>query len=82
MPDTLTNMEALAGRLVAALESFESAQRDYFPGIVPRLREQFAPAIEALEEAKGGLEAVHAPPEAGGPAGKAAGGLRRCAWTR
>jgi phospholipase/carboxylesterase len=61
-PDILTNMEALATRLVAALESFESAQRDYFPGIVPRLREQFTPAIEALEEAKGGLEAVHAPP--------------------
>jgi phospholipase/carboxylesterase len=62
VPETLTNMDALAERLVAALESFESAQRDYFPGIVPRLRERFAPAIEALEEAKGGLEAVHAPP--------------------
>jgi len=62
-PDALTNMESFAERLVAALESFESAQRDYFPGIVPRLREQFAPSIEALEEAKSGLEAVHAPPE-------------------
>jgi len=28
-------MEELATRLVAALESFESAQRAYFPGIVP-----------------------------------------------
>ncbi len=55
-------MEALAARLVAALETFESAQRNYFPGIVPRLREQFTPEIEALEAAKGGLETVHAPP--------------------
>jgi phospholipase/carboxylesterase len=63
VPETLTNIEALAERLVAALVSFESAQRAYFPGIVPRLREQFAPAIEALEETQGGLEAVYAPPE-------------------
>ena len=61
-PDALKKTEALAERLVASLESFESAQRAYFPGIVPRLREQFTPAIEALEEAKGGLQAVHAPP--------------------
>jgi phospholipase/carboxylesterase len=55
-PDVLTNMESFATRLVKALESFESAQRAYFPGIVPRLREQFTPAIEALEAAKEGLE--------------------------
>jgi phospholipase/carboxylesterase len=55
-------MEALSRRLTAALETFESAQRDFFPGIVPRLREQFTPAIEALESAKGELETDHAPP--------------------
>jgi len=61
-PDILTNMESFATRLVKALESFESAQRAYFPGIVPRLREQFTPAIEALEAAKEGLEAGPALP--------------------
>jgi len=56
------NMESFATRLVKALEIFESAQRDYFPGIVPRLREQFTPAIEALEAANGSLEALDTPP--------------------
>jgi hypothetical protein len=77
VPDTMTNMETLPERLVAALESFESAQRAYFPGIVPRLREQFTPAIEALEAAKDGLEA--------GPALTGREGCSRppcCAWTR
>jgi phospholipase/carboxylesterase len=55
-------MEALATRLVTALETFESAQRSYFPGVVPLLREQFSPTINALEAAKSGLETVHAPP--------------------
>ncbi len=56
-PDALTNMEALAERLVAALESFESAQRAYFPGIVPQLREQFAPLQGELAKARKDLEA-------------------------
>ncbi|HET6490903.1 MAG TPA: hypothetical protein VFG28_14210 [Syntrophales bacterium] len=62
VPETLTNIEALAGRLVTALETFESAQRSYFPGIVPLLREQLTPAIDELEAAKGGCEAATAPP--------------------
>jgi phospholipase/carboxylesterase len=61
-PEAPTNMEALATRLATALESYEAAQRDYYPGIVPRLREQFMPAIGALEAAQGNLEAVDAPP--------------------
>ncbi len=60
--NALAKRDELAERLVSALETFESAQRSYFPGIVPRLREQFAPAIKVLEAAKGGLEAVHARP--------------------
>ncbi len=51
-PDALTNMEALAERLTAALESFESAQRAYFPGIVPQLRGQFAPFRGELAKAQ------------------------------
>jgi phospholipase/carboxylesterase len=62
VPETPTNMEALETRLVAALETFESAQRDYYPGIVPRLREQFTPAIEALQAAQANLEAADATP--------------------
>ena len=61
--DTLTNMEALAERLVAALESFELAQRDYFPGIVPQLRERFAPFMEPLAKARIDLEADPAAPD-------------------
>ena len=75
-PDALANMETLAERLVAALETFESAQRAYFPGIVPRLREQFNPTIEALEAAKDGLEAIPAPPGQEALQEKAARGLR------
>jgi len=63
-PDILTKMEALAERLVAALESFESAQRDYFPGIVPHLRGQFAPLMEPLAKARQNLEADPAAPDA------------------
>jgi phospholipase/carboxylesterase len=62
IPDAPASMEALAMRLVAALEAFESAQRSYFPGVVPLLREQFTPAIDALEAVKGRIDAVPAPP--------------------
>ena len=64
VPETLTEMEALSERLVAALESFESAQRAYFPGIVPQLRGQFAPLLEPLANARKDLEAKPAPPDA------------------
>jgi phospholipase/carboxylesterase len=57
-------MEALAERLVAALESFESAQRAYFPGIVPQLRGQFAPLVSDLARAGKELEADPGPPDA------------------
>ncbi|MGE5799941.1 MAG: hypothetical protein ACM337_06405, partial [Syntrophaceae bacterium] len=57
-------MEALAERLVAALESFESAQRAYFPGIVPQLRGQFAPLQGELAKARKDLEADPAPADA------------------
>jgi phospholipase/carboxylesterase len=63
-PDALTTMEALSERLVAALESFESAQRAYFPGNVPQLRGQFAPLLEPLANARKDLEAKPAPPDA------------------
>ena len=64
VPETLTEREALSERLVAALESFESAQRAYFPGIVPQLRGQFAPLLEPLANARKDLEAKPAPPDA------------------
>jgi phospholipase/carboxylesterase len=60
IPDSMTNMDMLAERLVAALESFESAQRTYFPGIVPRLREQFPSTIGALREAIDSFEGIPA----------------------
>ena len=63
-PDALTNMEALAERLVAALESFESAQRAYFPGIVPQLRGQFAPFRGELAKAREDLVADPSPADA------------------
>ena len=63
-PDALTKIEALAERLVSALESFESAQRAYFPGIVPQLRGQFAPLMEPLAKARKDLETEPAPPDA------------------
>ncbi len=52
------SMETLAERLIAALEAFESAQRHYYPGIVPQLRTQFAPFAEALDSARRDLEAA------------------------
>jgi hypothetical protein len=79
--DTLTNMEALAERLVAALESFELAQRDYFPGIVPQLRERFAPFMEPLAKARIDLEADLTAPDAQ-IARKALLRPLCCAWTR
>ena len=61
--DSTANTETLAERLVAALEIFESAQRAYFPGIVPRLREQLNPTIGALKETIGSLKKIPPPPE-------------------
>ncbi|HNQ01482.1 MAG TPA: dienelactone hydrolase family protein [Syntrophales bacterium] len=49
-------VEALAERLVAALEAFESAQRHYFPGAAPQLRAQFAPVADGLSKARKALE--------------------------
>ncbi len=43
-------VEELAEGVVAALDAFERARRDYFPGIVPRLREAFAPVLDRLKE--------------------------------
>jgi phospholipase/carboxylesterase len=63
-PHALTNMEALAERIAAALESFESAQRAYFPGIAQQLRGQFAPFQGELAKARKDLEAEPVPPEA------------------
>ena len=63
IPDSMTNMKTLAERLVAALESFESAQRAYFPGIVPRLREQFTPLMGPLAIARKDLDADPASPD-------------------
>ena len=63
-PDALTNMEALAEHLTAALESFESAQRAYFPGIVPQLRGQFAPFRGELAKAREDLVADPSPADA------------------
>jgi len=60
--DASRAIEALAERLVAALEAFESAQRHYYPGIVPRLRAQFAPLAEDLANALRDLEAAPAAP--------------------
>ena len=62
-PDAMASMEMLAERLVAALETFEKAQRAYFPGIVPRLREPFDSSIGALKEAINSLERI--PPSPG-----------------
>jgi len=56
-------MEELPTRLVAALESFESAQRAYFPGIVPQLRGQLSPFQGELAKARKDLEADPAPPD-------------------
>jgi len=56
------SMETLSERLAAALEAFESAQRHYYPGIVPKLRAQFAPFADALAKARSGLEAAPAAP--------------------
>jgi len=56
-------MEELPTRLVAALESFESAQRAYFPGIVPQLRGQLTPFQGELAKARKDLEADPAPPD-------------------
>ena len=56
-------IDALAERLVAALEAFESAQRHYFPGIVPQLRAQFAPPADTLAQARSRLEAEPALPD-------------------
>lgn len=58
------NMEDFAARTVAALETFDSAARNYFPGIVPRLREEFAPSMDALARARMDLEAEPSPPAA------------------
>ena len=63
-PDIRENMEGLAERLVAALESFEAAQRAFFPGNVPHLRGQFAPLAQPLAKARMDLEADPAPPVA------------------
>lgn len=55
-------IEALAERLVEALEIFESAQRNFFPGIAPQLRAQFAPVAETLAGARRNLEAAPVAP--------------------
>jgi phospholipase/carboxylesterase len=62
--DASGTIDALAERLVAALEAFESAQRNYFPGIVPQLRMQFEPLAKTLAEARRALESAPASPRA------------------
>ncbi len=42
--------EQLARAIVRALGAFEEAQRNYFPGIVPHLREAFQPLLQELDE--------------------------------
>ncbi len=56
-------VESFTGDILRALEHYEAARRDYFPGIVPRLRERFAPAIENLEAAGNGIAAIEASPD-------------------
>ncbi len=50
-------MEMLAERLIESLETFESAQRNYFPGVISQLRELFAPLVDPLSKARTELEA-------------------------
>lgn len=59
MPDGTGNNECsgkageeLCSRLLQALTACEDAQRNYYPGIAPRLREQFVPLQERLDEAR------------------------------
>lgn len=54
--DASRAIDALAERLASALEAFESAQRHYFPGIVPELRARLAPIEESLADTRRGLE--------------------------
>ncbi len=61
--NALMERDALAARLVEAFAAWEWAERNFFPGIVPQLRERFAPITESLAQARNDFESRPEPAE-------------------
>lgn len=60
MPE-LKRAEGLARDLVAALDAFEQAERLFYPGIAPRLRDLFEPFSNRLKTSKADFEKASSP---------------------
>ncbi len=61
MPELEAAAEGIARDLVAALEVFEQAERLFYPGIAPRLRDLFLPFSDRLKKSKEAFEEMPVP---------------------